>query len=996
VAVYLIKPTLANSGYLYSSHSTYLTARAGANLALYQGSTYRFGQDNNNPYVICETFWEFDLSDVEGTVQEAKLAGFLHCSITNPLDCTHQVRVADWGSGAPTTDDWIPGANFNDDDYPIFATKTQGNFQQHIYTPTNADTVAYHSCFDTASGGEDLLNVGGVQRFVVVSSKTVAGKASESYYYCEDAEWDRTATDKEPVLIIVTNAPGEPVVTGWRPRYTYASTLTLYNPGGILPGSLLIAVTSGAGASSNGSEGGSSWQSLDYIASDGTCSMGIWWKWAESGDVDLTNLDWVFVAGGGGGSLGCLFAISGVDPDDPVGAHSMLRDSASDTTANGTAITTWDDDRTLVMSVVVPASSASLVSGYQIATDNPDEWVEAFDYRHSTDTRTIAAALGVKPNNGNTGTPSATLSVASTSLLSLVELNPAPLPQQWTTSISINAGASSTDDNDVVLALSAAVTIQGESQTVDQMCFSDDGVTYGAWEAYATSRAYQLPAQDDADPHVCTVYVKFRAGAEESEAVSDSIILTIDWQTWLRINGDAATTSSLEVQLALRATSSAGGSRPTDYRLREQGGAWSAWQAFHGGRKRGWMYVSYELGGYGTRLLEVQYRDADLNTSPALSASIVVLDTTAAAGVSGQDPAQVVIAGILVYYDGVLMAELEAVDGSVSADARRTVWRTADVSFCPSDGWTHREIYDLLVTPGVELVIRRGWVTAGGGEVLVSLGRFTVDEATFTENESGSEVTCACSDLSVRISRARWTDPYQITSGTTLVAALVELLSDRWPDVKLALDPNVIDNTIDAPVIFEAGDSSDPWSDAQKLAEAHGFTLYLDVEGVVRLMQPPDTASVVPAYFYRRDELAVVTSQTRVSPMEQTYNGVIATGEGSTIPTPVRGEAWDLDPQSPTFVDGPFGRVPYFYSSPLILTAETAEEVAGSMLERVRGRVESLSWEQIPNPAIVPLDAVELEDDAGALHTYIIDELSIPLSAADVETATARETRVAY
>lgn len=613
MAVYLIKPTLANSGYLYSSHSTYLTARAGANLALYQGSTYRFGQDNNNPYVICETFWEFDLSDVEGTVQEAKLAGFLHCSITNPLDCTHQVRVADWGSGAPTTDDWIPGANFNDDDYPIFATKTQGNFQQHIYTPTNADTVAYHSCFDTASGGEDLLNVGGVQRFVVVSSKTVAGKASESYYYCEDAEWDRTATDKEPVLIIVTNAPGEPVVTGWRPRYTYASTLTLYNPGGILPGSLLIAVTSGAGASSNSSEGGSSWQSLDYIASDGTCSMGIWWKWAESGDVDLTNLDWVFVAGGGGGSLGCLFAISGVDPDDPVGAHSMLRDTTSDTTANGTAITTWDDDRTLVMSVVVPASSASLVSGYQIATDNPDEWVEAFDYRHSTDTRTIAAALGVKPNNGSTGTPSATLSVASTSLLSLVELSPAPLPQ-WTTSISINAGASSTDDNDVVLALSAAVTIHGESQTVDQMCFSDDGVTYGAWEAYATSRAYQLPAQDDADPHTCTVYAKFRVTEDgedyDSEAVSDSITLEVDWTNSMSVPAESLATATFTIS----ASSSAGS--VLQMQFSENDSDWDALEDYATSKE--WAFSD---GLLGSHTLYARFKDDDGNVSPSVSAS---------------------------------------------------------------------------------------------------------------------------------------------------------------------------------------------------------------------------------------------------------------------------------------------------------------------------------------------------------------------------------------
>jgi len=475
----------------------------------------------------------------------------------------------------------------------------------------------------------------------------------------------------------------------------------------------------------------------------------------------------------------------------------------------------------------------------------------------------------------------------------------------------------------------------------------------------------------------------------------DDISLQIAWTERLTIDGGAEVAATPEVQLRLRAVSSAGG-QPTDYRLKENDAEWGEWRPFNGTGKRDWMSVAYTLGGYGDRDLTAQFRDDDLNVSPGVSASITVLEPAEAVAVTAFDAAQVITAGILVYYGTQLLAQLEAVAGSVSADARRAVWRTADLSLCPSDEFTHRAIYDLLVTPGIEIVIRRGWVTAAGGEVVIGLGRFIVDEATFAEGEAGTELSVTLSDLSARIQRARWTEPYQIAPGTGLVEALVGILVDRWPDVTLALDANVVTNVVEAPVVFEAGDSSDPWADAQNLAQAHGYALYFDAEGVVRMIQPPDAASVTAAYFYRRDERAVVTSQSRVSPMGQTYNGVIVTGEGSTLPTPVRGEAWDNDPQSPTYADGPFGRTPYFYSSPLIVTAENAEDVAQSLLATVRGRVESLTWEQIPNPMLVPLDAVELEDDTGALHTYILDELTIPLSAAELQTAAARETRIGY
>ena len=136
-----------------------------------------------------------------------------------------------------------------------------------------------------------------------------------------------------------------------------------------------------------------------------------------------------------------------------------------------------------------------------------------------------------------------------------------------------------------------------------------------------------------------------------------------------------------------------------------------------------------------------------------------------------------------------------------------------------------------------------------------------------------------------------------------------------------------------------------------------------------------------------------MTSQSKVVAADQTYNGVIVTGEGSGVgDAPPRGEAWDLNPASPTYVAGPFGSVPTFYSSPLITTTDQAAAVAASMLAQTLGKVEQLSWEQVTHPGLAPLDVVAVELPDGTTQTFILDSLTVPLSATDVMSATARST----
>jgi len=476
----------------------------------------------------------------------------------------------------------------------------------------------------------------------------------------------------------------------------------------------------------------------------------------------------------------------------------------------------------------------------------------------------------------------------------------------------------------------------------------------------------------------------------------DDIGLQVLWDASLLVNGGGGQSFGTTLDIRLAASSTAGPA--AHYRLRESGGGWSPWAAYV-------TQTTFVVDGPGEYVLEAQFRDSDGNTSPIVMAGTTVFADEQAAEIITVEPVQKIIAGVLGYLGDELVAEFRVVGGSVTADVRNAVVRTCTIEFAPgiwSGGrllpgkTTHRDVYELLATPGLELAVRRGWRTPYGEEVVISLGRFVVEEATYTEGEAGTEVACDGSDLAVRIQRARWADPYQIASGTQLAAALDELLRDRWPNVKIGFDEVSVPDVLGAAAVLEAGPESDPWEDACSLAKAHGYVLYPDVEGVFRLRTPPDPVNAAPVWTFRRGADCVLVEQTRVSPMERVYNGVIATGEGSELDVPVRGEAWDEQPGSPTSIHGPYGYVPRFYSSPLITTEDQARSAAVSLLATILGRLEEISWAQIPNPSLAPLDTVAIADEDGTLRTYIIDELTIPLSPTEAMTATARETRVAY
>lgn len=331
--------------------------------------------------------------------------------------------------------------------------------------------------------------------------------------------------------------------------------------------------------------------------------------------------------------------------------------------------------------------------------------------------------------------------------------------------------------------------------------------------------------------------------------------------------------------------------------------------------------------------------------------------------------------------------ELSVTGGAVSMDATRSIVRTCQLSLVATATLSLQQVYDLVMSPNVEITVERGLLVNGLPE-RVPLGVFSTDSAQFSRRVAGT-ISWNGSDRSKKIARARFVSPYQITAGTSLAAAITTLLRSRWAFTPVSLGN--VTQTVSSNVIFEAGASSDPWREARALMADYGFDLNFDGTGTARAQSIPDPSTATPVFDYGTGETNLVTDATVSGSFDRTYNGVIASGEGSNIATPVQAVVWDADPNSPTYYLSGFGQVPYFYSSPQLTTVEQCELAANTILARVKGRAQGLSWSSVVNPALEPLDVVTTSL-RGVTSRVVIDQLSIPLTAAAESRAIARET----
>lgn len=324
--------------------------------------------------------------------------------------------------------------------------------------------------------------------------------------------------------------------------------------------------------------------------------------------------------------------------------------------------------------------------------------------------------------------------------------------------------------------------------------------------------------------------------------------------------------------------------------------------------------------------------------------------------------------------------------GSVTVDRGAAVRRTCtvtvpDTSLIPMTPSAEMAIY------GARLRILRGIQYGDGTVETVPLGVFRVDS--LAGDPDLGPVTIAGSGLEAVFSDDRFTEPYSTRANSAAVTAITGLVRESIPGIV------VVSTVSDEPLGPRTWDrDTDRWDAVRELATAVGAEAYVDADGQVVVAELPDLLTAPVAWSVDAGPGGVLISAERGYSREGMYNVVVASGENTETNAPlVTAIAEDDDPTSPTYVSGPFGRVPRFYSSPTLTTTAHAQAAANTLLRSSLKPTSQADITALPNPCLEPGDVIRVTYGSGDRELHQVQSYTIDLSGGDftLTTISAKE-----
>lgn len=332
--------------------------------------------------------------------------------------------------------------------------------------------------------------------------------------------------------------------------------------------------------------------------------------------------------------------------------------------------------------------------------------------------------------------------------------------------------------------------------------------------------------------------------------------------------------------------------------------------------------------------------------------------------------------------------DLRVVDGSVTLDGSADIRGTLDLTVAES--WPAGPSVAELVPYGTELAVSRGVVFGNGNIERAPLGIYRITDVEQDDAPSGS-LRITATDRMGGLIDAQLLRPVQFLSTATYGDVVEELVTDVYPGQPIEWDDATDAGTLGRTTIVEA----DRHGYLKDLTKALGKVMYFDYRGVLVIRTPPDPTE--PVWDVDAGATGVLVRVGRARSREGVRNAVVATGEALDDFAPATAVVVDDDPASVTYWDGDFGKVPEFYSSPLIFTLAQATTAAAAQLALLKGLPYSVDLSAVPNPALEPLDAVQVvyppdraRSPQVAREVHVLEQLRVPLDAAGALTAATR------
>lgn len=287
---------------------------------------------------------------------------------------------------------------------------------------------------------------------------------------------------------------------------------------------------------------------------------------------------------------------------------------------------------------------------------------------------------------------------------------------------------------------------------------------------------------------------------------------------------------------------------------------------------------------------------------------------------------------------------------------------------------------DPLATYGQEVNVRRGVALGSGTSETLSLGWYRLNTASslarwrWDERFKRFDATGVAVDLDGedRMASARdfrFTSPYQ-PSGTVL-GSIRNLLAPCG--IPMGTWPLATDRAVAGVTVYE----EERLDALAALAQSINAQVFIDGDGTAQVTPLPSLDN--PLFTYRLGEDSSLISVGLKMTREGVYNAVVAKGEATGGQAPLLSIAQETS--GPAAWGGTFGRVPYFFSSPLMTTQGQIDAGAQTRLASlISGRDIEMSISVVPDPRMEPNDSVML-DLPNATYVGRVKDVKIPLGA---------------
>ena len=291
------------------------------------------------------------------------------------------------------------------------------------------------------------------------------------------------------------------------------------------------------------------------------------------------------------------------------------------------------------------------------------------------------------------------------------------------------------------------------------------------------------------------------------------------------------------------------------------------------------------------------------------------------------------------------------------------------------------------------------------------LGLFTITDVEVDGTTQGDiTITVDFQDWSQDVSRRTLRAPYVTQNGMNMVTAIQDIIEYAAPGVVpwWVTDATDAYTSTSAPdTLYAAGytwdEGQDPWEAAQQMCEAIGMQMYFSPAGALHLTFIPDPAATPVCWTYAdgsKTAVNNVTSIKRTFSQSQVFNYVEYVVEGANanpspdllyVGTSFLAQIGDTDPNSPTYMFGPYGVAADVQFDQINYQQSTAVIAAKARLRRDLGAADMVTFTALPNPAHEAYDVVQVYSTRiGLTQKYVLDTIELPLSPAKDMTITAR------